>query len=199
MASWWENLFGDNSMSDVVDQYSQYGAGQQGPGPSTSSGFGGVGTDPSAGGLGGGLDWGTIGEAVSSAFGGSSTGFGGTGMDPATDSPNFTAEERMKVADGEKEKEGEGIIGKLTGFVNKNPRITEMLLKGVAGAMTADQAQNDRKALLREQQAIQNDDNARYSASVSGLRGPGIIAKQAALKRINGDQVFTSNGRINRG
>jgi hypothetical protein len=176
---WWEDIFG---------------GGDQ---PSTSSGFGGVGGDASVSGTGGGIDWGSIGEAVASAFGGSSSGFGGSGTDQSVMSPNFGQDDRTQFAANKED--DEGIIGKITGFANKNKGLTEMLLKGVAGGLAADQAQSDRKALMREQQAIANEDNARVSASVSGLRGPGIIAKQAALKRINGDQIFTANGRINRG
>ncbi len=95
-----------------------------------------------------------------------------------------------------------GLLGKVGGFVEKNKSLTEMVLKGIGGATAASQAkalanQNSRNRIgeLQEADRIKQADNARISASVSGLREPGIIRRQMPLRRIDGTNVF-NNGKI---
>ena len=96
----------------------------------------------------------------------------------------------------------ESLLDKIGKFVEKNKGLTEILAKGVYGAAAGVAAGNQAKALarsrteeLREADRIKQADNARISASVSGLREPGIIGRQRALKRVDGTPVFT-NGKI---
>lgn len=95
-----------------------------------------------------------------------------------------------------------GLLGKIGGFVEKNKSLTEMVLKGIGGATAASQAkdlanQNSRNRIgeLQEADRLKQADNARISASVSGLRQPGIIRRQMPLRRIDGTNVF-NNGKI---
>ena len=94
------------------------------------------------------------------------------------------------------------LLDKVGGFVEKNKSLTEMVLKGIGGATAASQAkklaeQNSRNRIgeLQEADRLKQADNARISASVSGLRAPGIIRRQMPLKRIDGTNVF-NNGKI---
>ena len=102
-----------------------------------------------------------------------------------------------------KDAEG-GIIGRITNFVDKNKSLSEMLLKGVAGAAMGNQAKKTAELQaksrldelkLRNQQEREKD--AQVSASVSGLRAPtGLIGRpQKQLLRADGTPVYT-NGRI---
>lgn len=96
----------------------------------------------------------------------------------------------------------ESLLSKISRFAEKNKSLTEIIAKGVYGAAAGVASGNQAKTLarsrmdeLREADRIKQADNARISASVSGLRPPGIIGRQRALKRIDGTPVFT-NGRI---
>lgn len=91
-----------------------------------------------------------------------------------------------------------GILGKITSFVDKNKALSEMLIKGIAGAAGGNPAKAAAKSRLDElklknQQEL--DANARTSASVTGLRAPGIIGRAQQLKRNDGSLVF-QNGRV---
>lgn len=91
--------------------------------------------------------------------------------------------------------ESKGLLGRIEDFANKNKSLTEMLLKGVAGAATAKNASKAATAQMREKDQIERERNAQYSASIAALAKPGIIGKAQPLKRTNGTQVF-NNGRI---
>lgn len=95
-----------------------------------------------------------------------------------------------------------GIIGRISDFVDKNKSLSEILLKGVAGAAAGNQAKktaeiNAQSRLdelkLKNQQEREKD--AMVSASVSGLRQPTGIINRGVLKRADGTPVF-QNGRI---
>lgn len=97
-----------------------------------------------------------------------------------------------------------GIIGRISNFVDKNKALSEMLLKGVAGAAAGNQAKKASEIAaqsrldelkLKNQQEREKD--AQVSASVSGLRAPtGLIGRpQQQLRRADGTPVYT-NGRI---
>ena len=91
--------------------------------------------------------------------------------------------------------EEKGLIGRITDFANQNKSLTEMVLKGVAGAATAKNASKAATAQMREKDQIERERNAQYSASIAALAKPGIIGRAQPLKRTNGTQVF-NNGRI---
>lgn len=91
--------------------------------------------------------------------------------------------------------ESKGLLGRIEDFANKNKSLTEMLLKGVAGAATAKNASKAATAQMREKDQIERERNAQYSASIAALAKPGIIGRAQPLKRTNGTQVF-NNGRI---
>ena len=95
-----------------------------------------------------------------------------------------------------------GILGKISGFVEKNKALSEMLIKGVAGAASGNtakkaaeiQARNRLDELkLKNQQ--EQEGNARTSASVTGLRQPTGIINRGPLRRTDGTPIYT-NGRI---
>lgn len=95
-----------------------------------------------------------------------------------------------------------GILGKISGFVEKNKALSEMLIKGVAGAASGNtakkaaeiQARNRLDELkLKNQQ--EQEGNARTSASVTGLRQPTGILNRGPLRRTDGTPIYT-NGRI---
>lgn len=101
-------------------------------------------------------------------------------------------------------KEGQGLIGKISNFVDKNKSLSEILLKGVAGAAMGNQAKKSAEIAaqsrldelkLKNQQEREKD--AQVSASVSGLRAPaGLIGRpQQQLRRADGSLVY-QNGRI---
>lgn len=97
-----------------------------------------------------------------------------------------------------------GIIGRISNFVDKNKSLSEMLLKGVAGAAMGNQAKKSAEIAaqsrleelkLKNQQEREKD--AQVSASVSGLRAPqGLIGRpQQQLRRADGSLVY-QNGRV---
>lgn len=99
-------------------------------------------------------------------------------------------------------KEGQGLIGKLSNWVDKNRGLSEILLKGVAGAAAGNQAKRSAEVAaqsrldelkLKNQQEREKD--AMVSASVSGLRQPGGLMARGQLKRTDGSVVY-QNGRI---
>lgn len=91
--------------------------------------------------------------------------------------------------------EPKGLLGRIEDFANKNKSLTEMLLKGVAGAATAKNASKAATAQMREKDQIERERNKQYSDSIAALAKPGIIGRAQPLKRTNGTQVF-NNGRI---
>jgi len=120
------------------------------------------------------------------------TSIGGAAPKTADASPSNTAET----------KSSDSLLNKVSGFVEKNKGLTEMVLKGIGGATAASQArklaeQNSRSRIgeLQEADRIKQAENARISASVSGLRPPGIVRRQMPLRRIDGTNVF-NNGKI---
>ena len=93
------------------------------------------------------------------------------------------------------QQESRGLIGRITDFANQNKSLTEMVLKGIGGAVTAKNTQKAATAQLQEKDRLEQQRNAQYSASISNLAKPGIIGRQQALRRIDGTPVF-NNGRI---
>lgn len=96
------------------------------------------------------------------------------------------------------ESNSNGIIGKVMDFANKNKGLTEIALKGIAGGIASENQAEQRMKELRAKDQMDQESNARVSASVSGLRGPGIINRQAQLKRTDGSGIYT-NGKIYKG
>lgn len=95
------------------------------------------------------------------------------------------------------------LVDKVGGWIEKNPKTSEFLLRGLSGAVAAQGAKDAAKTTarsrveeLREADRLKQEANARMSASVTGLRKPGLIGKQMALTRINGQPVYGANGRI---
>lgn len=96
----------------------------------------------------------------------------------------------------------DGIIGRISNFVEKNKGLSEMLAKGIAGAALgssnkkeAQIAAQSRLDQLKLQQEIDRQKSAAVSASVSGLRSPTGIVNRGQLKRSDGTPVY-QNGRI---
>ena len=113
-------------------------------------------------------------------------------------SPPLTAE-AASAKNGKVEEKG-GILGKLGAFVDKNKSLTEILARGVAAAagggtgnkQAAEIAARSRMDELKLKNEQDQQNNARISASVSGLQTPstklpGIIdlakRRQAALTK----------------
>lgn len=96
-------------------------------------------------------------------------------------------------------------LSEISTWIKANKELASMAFAGVAGAIKS-QADVDAAAKLAQSRLDQLnlvqqqklEDNARTSASVSGLRKPGLIS-QAPLARIGGTPVFGSAGLINRG
>ena len=96
-------------------------------------------------------------------------------------------------------------LSEISTWIKANKELASMAFAGVAGAIksAADveaaaklaQSKLDQLELVQKQKL---EDNARTSASVSGLRKPGLIS-QAPLTRLGGTPVFGSTGLINRG
>lgn len=101
---------------------------------------------------------------------------------------------RQGVGEVHKEEE-KGLIGKITDFANNNKILTEMLLKGVSGAVTAKNAQKAATAQMREKDNIERERNKQYSDSIANLAKPGLIGRAQQLRRVGGAPVF-NNGRI---
>ncbi|WNO06061.1 hypothetical protein [Rhodoferax mekongensis] len=91
-----------------------------------------------------------------------------------------------------------GIIGKVMDFANKNKGLTEIVLKGISGGIASENQAEQRMKEMRAKDQMDQEASARVSASVSGLRGPGIINRQAQLKRTDGSGIYT-NGKIYKG
>jgi hypothetical protein len=88
-------------------------------------------------------------------------------------------------------------------FLGKYKTPLEMVGRGIQTAMKNKQdekvAQNLSDSRIRElNQAdlIKQNANARYSASVSGLRAPTGLINQVPLHRVDGSQVFGANGQL---
>lgn len=96
-----------------------------------------------------------------------------------------TVEQTGAAKDG-----GKSLLDRVSGFVGNNKSLTEMALRGVAGAVTARQQRKAQLAQLKEQDRQRQAQAARVSSSVSGLRAPGIINRQVALRRIDGSPVY---------
>lgn len=91
-----------------------------------------------------------------------------------------------------------GIFGKVLDFANKNKGLTEMIAKGISGGIASENQAEQQLRQIREQDQLKQNENARISASVTGLRSPGLIGRQSALRRNDGANVFT-NGKIFKG
>lgn len=95
-----------------------------------------------------------------------------------------------------------GFFGKANSWLNNNKGLANIggaMLVGMAQShMQGEQQKSQaeaRMAELRARDQMDQEANARYSASISGLRKPGIIGKQMALKRTNGTSIF-NNGKL---
>jgi hypothetical protein len=173
-------------------------------GPSFLDGASGAASD-AASGFFGDISFGDIGETLGMTFGNMLTGMN-DGMPEWLSSSNAFQSlltsgpgtlEKANVA-----KDGGGLLDKIGGFVEKNKTLSELALKGFGGAVAAKNAKNaatansrSRIEELRVADQLKQGENARMSASVSGLRAPGLIGKQMQLKRTDGTPVYT-NGRI---
>lgn len=100
---------------------------------------------------------------------------------------------------------GGGIISSISKFVDQNKALSEMLLKGIGG-MASGKAARDTAKTLSQSQLEQLDrknkhdqeNKARISASLMGLKVPGMGSKKAQvpLRRVGGAGVFNSSGRV---
>lgn len=93
--------------------------------------------------------------------------------------------------------------GTVTDWIKANPTSATLLFSAVSGAITSKSAVDAAAALAQsklDQINLVHDnqlaDNARFSASVTGLKKPGLI-NQTPLKRLNGTNVFQPNGLLN--
>lgn len=147
-------------------------------------------------------------ESIGMAFGDSTpdwipTSFDGTGG--ITNTAAYAQRQGVgpqTLADEKKDNDKGGIIGRISGFVEKNKGLSEMLAKGIAGAALGSQNKKAAEATARsrlEEMRLKNQQemeaNARTSASVAGLRTPtaGLMGRQ--LRRVDGAPVY-QNGRI---
>ena len=96
---------------------------------------------------------------------------------------------------GTAKQEEKGLLGKITDFANQNKSLTEMVLKGIGGAVAEKNKSKAATELLTKKDELERARNAEYSASIANLAKPGIIGRQQPLRRIDGSQVF-NNGRI---
>ena len=100
-------------------------------------------------------------------------------------------------------KEEGGLLGRVSSFVDKNKSLSEMIAKGLAGALggntatkTANIQAKSQLDQIRLKDQLDQEQRARMSASITGLTQPGRgILSQGQLKRSDGTNVFT-NGRI---
>lgn len=90
-------------------------------------------------------------------------------------------------------------------FLSKYKGPLEMLGRGVAAAAksksdqeAAQKLADSRIAELNAADQLKQQAQGRYSASVSGLRGPIGLINQGRLQRTDGTNVFAGNGLINR-
>lgn len=97
---------------------------------------------------------------------------------------------------------GGDIFSKTNSWLERNKELVNIGGGMLAGAMQEkskeDQAKTlaeSRMAEIREKEALEREANARYSASVSGIRPTGLIGRQAALKRTNSSSIF-NNGKL---
>lgn len=96
---------------------------------------------------------------------------------------------------GTAKQEEKGLLGKIADFANQNKSLTEMVLKGIGGAVAEKNKGKAATQLLTKKDELERARNAEYSASIANLAKPGIIGRQQPLRRIDGSQVF-NNGRI---
>lgn len=124
--------------------------------------------------------WSEITDAFSVAFGG----------DPSRWPSWITSSDAFQKNMAPKAQEGGGLLDKASNFVNKHKTLTEMVLRGVSGAVSERQKRQAAMAQLREQERQKIAEAQRMSASVSGLRAPGLIGKQMALRRTDGTPIY---------
>ena len=150
--------------------------------------------------------------SVASALGGGAlslaqqlTGFGGTGNDPsvgnASGSPKGIGDQINSPSLFDK---AVGTLDKASTWIDKHKKLTELVMGSVGGAYAADEKRKAADKLaesrLNEQNnaaRLQQEQNAAFSASVSGLRPVkrGLI-NQPPLTRTNGARVFNSSGKV---
>lgn len=113
----------------------------------------------------------------------------------------FTDQPKTAEAGQQKEQE-EGLLGRIGKWVDKNKTLTELVGRGVQAAAQSAQAERNARAssdaqsqMLREKNAIDQENNARISASVTGLRKPVPTKTSQPLRRADGSTLF-KNGRI---
>lgn len=116
-----------------------------------------------------------------------------------------TAEESKPTDIGANSKDGDketGFFGKANSWLNNNKGLANIggaMLVGMAQSHAQGEQQKSqaeaRMEELRARNQMDQEANARYSASVSGLSKPGIIGKQIGLKRLNGTSIF-NNGKL---
>lgn len=118
----------------------------------------------------------------------------------------ITAQNAAPVAAKIATDNGPSLLDKVGDYFGKN----DSLIKNVGGGIAAwQQGQSKEDAAeklaqsrlneLREKDRIDQENNARFSASVSGLRRPGLMGSQQKLQRAGGANVFDGNGRMTRG
>lgn len=193
--AWYDDLFGgpDQGGYDIPDLGASIGAdslnanyGESTPTGSdftsdysnlfTSSGFGG-----------------DLAESLSLTFGDQSSG-GGFTVNQDAFAP--------RTADAGSQ--GGGLIDRVGSWVDKNPGLTKLGGLFVQGAINGNDKKNAAEALaasrlaeLREADKIKQENNARFSQSVSGLRKPGLMGQTKPLQRVGGAPVF-NNGQLAR-
>lgn len=93
-------------------------------------------------------------------------------------------------------------MDKVGGFMERNKEFSKMLFQGVASMVAGDSAERaaDKRAQAaldqqNNQANIQRDQNAAFSASVSGLSPAKRGLMQQPLKRVGGANIFTNTGR----
>ncbi len=92
-----------------------------------------------------------------------------------------------------------GLLGRATGWIEKNKKLAEMIAGGVAGAL---KSRGDNKMLENKyelEQQARGEQRAFNSASITGLRKPSGLLYQGPLKYKSGSNVFNGTGQLNRG
>ena len=130
--------------------------------------------------------------------------FSGTGSKPGEDSMAQAASQQPRSLSGaaDEKAQGGGILSRIGSFAEKNKSLSEMIGRGLQGAFVESARQKAARVLAQSQMdqlkmknQLEQENNARTSASVTGLNQPGGIIHRGQLKRTDGTNVFT-NGRI---
>lgn len=115
---------------------------------------------------------------------------------PAYQALMTTAATGPRTLDNQTPKQEGSLLKRIEDFTQKNKGLTELVLRGVGSAIQGRGAAKGRENELRVANDLKQADNARISASVSGLRKPGLIGRQMPLRRIDGTPVYNAGRAV---